>query len=192
MKRPWIGLLCLLAPLIAAATTVSPPPLPGNSLYQTPLTLSDQTGKRFTLLSLRGRPIIVGMFYASCTDVCPLTINVAEQTRRAASVPGHQQFSVLMISFDPAHDSVAKLANIMHMHQLDSSHWRLARPEAGDVDTFAATLGVAFRARKNGDFTHNAVLVLLDSNGRIVSRTSNAQTLDQTFVDAIRRWSIYH
>ena len=187
MKRcvAWL----LLGWLIVLASTVHGAPLPGDSLYQTPLVLRDQQGRRFTLASLRGHPVIVSMFYASCTSICPLTIEAIERMRRAASAPGHEELAVLMISFDPGHDSVGRLSEVAQAHRLDPAHWHVARPERGDIDAFAATLGVAYRARANGDISHNAVVALLDGEGRIVARTADAERLDPAFVDALRQWT---
>lgn len=172
----------------AAATFASPAALlPGDSLYQTPLALQDQQGRHFDLASMRGHPIIVSMFYASCDSACPLTFETIERIRRAASAPGRTAPSVLMISFDPKHDAPAKLAEMARMHELGPPFWRLTRPVSGDVMAFAATLGVAYRRRADGEFSHNVVIALLDENGRIIARSSVVGQLDPAFVDAVRK-----
>lgn len=191
MKRGLIPLF-LFAWLTTMAITAHAAPLPGDSLYQTPLVLRDQQGRRFTLLSMRGQPVIVSMFYASCTSVCPLTVQAIERIRHAVSTPAHAELSVLLISFDPAHDKVAQLAGFARAHRLDSMHWRVARTEQGDIDAFAATLGVAWRAKDNGEISHNATVALLDEEGRIVARTDDVDNLDPTFVDALRQWTHNH
>lgn len=188
MKRGPVS-LCLFAWLIAAAITAHAAPLPCDSLYQTPLVLRDQQGRRFSLLSLRGRPVLVSMFYASCTSVCPLTVEAIERIRRAVDTPGQAELSVLMISFDPRRDHIARLAGFARAHRLDPAHWRIARTEQGDLDAFAATLGVAYRARDNGEFSHNATVALLDADGRIVTQTDDVENLDPAFIEALRRWT---
>jgi len=181
--------LCVFQPVPWAAAAGAVVNLPGNSLYRSPLRLQDQQGRQFDLASMRGRPIIVSMFYASCTAACPLTIDTIEETRRAVDPSGRAAPSVLMISFDPQHDDVFNLAAMAKAHRLDPERWRLTRPTAGDIDAFAATLGVAYR-RRASDFSHNAVIALLDENGRLIARTSLVGRLDAAFVKAVREHTV--
>lgn len=176
---------CLLAstPAIAAAPAAQ---LPGDSLYRTPLVLQDQQGRKFDLASVRGNPVIVSMFYASCTSACPLTVDTIDQTRRAVDAAGRTAPPVLMISFDPEHDDVLNLAAMAKAHQLDPAYWRVTRPASGDVMAFAATLGIAYRHRAGGDISHNAVIALLDENGRVIAQTTVVGALDPAFVDAVK------
>ena len=186
MKRIRIFLYALLLFCPAIFAAAPPPALPGDSLYQLPLALQDQQGRQFDLASMRGRPVIVSMFYTACSSACPLTIDTIDQIRHAANLPDHAVPSVLMVSIDPEHDDVVNLAAMAKAHQLDAALWRLTRPTAGDAMGFAATLGVAYRRRTGADFSHNAVIALLDENGRIVARTSVIGKVDPAFVSAVR------
>lgn len=179
-----LGTFSLTSSPAIAATSAAP--LPGDSLYRTPLSLQDQDGRNFDLGSMRGKPVIVSMFYASCTSACPLTVDTIDQIRRAADGTGRSAPSVLMISFDPKHDDVLNLAAMAKAHQLDPAYWRLTRPTSGDVMAFAATLGVAYRQRTAGDFSHNAVIALLDENGRLVAQTSLVGEIDPAFLAAVK------
>lgn len=179
----------LLLLVVAGAAAAAPASLPGDSLYQTALALQDQQGRRFDFAALRGRPLLVSVFYASCASACPLTIETIERARRAV---GAGAPDVLMVSFDPAHDDVAALAMMADMHHVDAVHWRLARPERGDVEAFAAALGVAYRPRVEGGFSHNVVIALLDVDGRIVARSSRLGEPDAAFVAAVRKLAAAH
>ena len=193
MIRLWILLAALLtisnwagAALAATDTTA----LPADSVYQTALSLRDQTGQPFALASLRGHPVIVSMFYASCHEACPIVIDAIKRIRAAAKTrTGHAAPPVVLVSFDPTHDTVRALAMMASMHHVEASSWRLARPEQGDVRAFAATLGVSYRTRSDGEFSHNVEIVLLDADGRIVARTSEINALDPGFVDQVSRAS---
>ncbi|MEX3967481.1 SCO family protein [Paraburkholderia sp. EG287A] len=192
MKR-FILLLCaILLSTPAAFAATSSLSLPGDSLYQTSLTLQDQQGRQFDLASMRGQPVIVSMFYTACSAACPLTIDTIDQVRRAASAQDRGVPSVLLVSIDPQHDDVVNLAAMAKAHGLDAASWRLTRSTAGDLMAFAAALGVAYRQRTNSDFSHNAVIALLDENGRIVARTSVIGKVDPAFVSAVRARSTGH
>lgn len=162
--------------------------LPSDSVYRTALALRDQAGHPFALTSLRGHPVIVSMIYASCQQACPITVESIKGIRDAVRArTGHDAPPVVLVSFDPAHDTVAALAMMASMHHVDSPAWRLARPDQGDVRAFAATLGVSYRKRPDGDFDHNVEIVLLDAEGRIVAKTSEIGTPDAAFVDQVSR-----
>ena len=51
----------------------------------------------------------------------------------------------------------------------------------------AGVLGVKYRVLADGEFNHTGVLVLLDADGRIVSRSSKTSgTVDPQFMDRVR------
>ena len=79
--------------------------IPGESIFQLPLELTLADGTRMPMAELRGKPLLVTMFYTSCNGVCPL---LAFSMRRtvAALPPGQRDtLQVLMVSFDPKRDS---------------------------------------------------------------------------------------
>ncbi|MHB8667329.1 MAG: SCO family protein [Burkholderiales bacterium] len=171
---------------VQAGTTAAA--LPADSVYRTALGLRDQAGHPFTLVSLRGRPVIVSMIYASCQDACPMTVETIKRIRAEVKArSGRAAPPVVLVSFDPAHDSVRALAMMAAMHHVEAPAWRIARPEQGDVRAVAATLGVSYRMRPNGEFSHNAEIVLLDADGRIAAKTSDIGAPDPGFVDQVSR-----
>ncbi len=194
MIRQWTLLILLMISVWtgAAQAATDATALPADSVYRSALTLRDQAEGLFTPASLRGHPVIVSMIYASCPEACPLTIDAIKQIRAAVkSRTGHAAPQVVLVSFDPVHDTVQALAGMASVHQLPYPVWRLARPEQGDVRAFAATLGVSYRMRPNGDFSHNIEIVLLDADGRIVASTSKLGTPDPDFVDRVSRISAH-
>ncbi len=183
MIRRWTLLALLLISPWAGAVRAGPAALPADSVYRTALTLRDQRGLPFTLESLRGHPLIVSMIYASCKDACPMTVEAIKRIRTAVKErTGRAAPPVVLVSFDPARDTVGALAMMASMHHVAAPTWRLARPERGDVRAFAATLGVSYRMRPDGDFSHNIAIVLLDADGRIAATTSEVGALDSGFV----------
>src|SRR5436309_2498484 len=56
--------------------------VPGDSLYQLELPLETAAGVTVPLSSLRGRPLLVTMFYSHCTSVCPLLTTELQQIER--------------------------------------------------------------------------------------------------------------
>jgi protein SCO1/2 len=190
MIRRLILLIVLALSVCVGAAHAAPAgaALPTDSVYRTALALRDQAGHPFALASLRGHPVIVSMIYASCAEVCPITVESIRGIRDAVRArTGHEAPPVVLISFDPARDTVAALAMMASMHHVEAPTWRLARPDQGDVRGFAATLGVSYRKRPNGDFDHNVEIALLDAEGRIVAKTSEIGAPDPAFIDRVSR-----
>lgn len=161
------------------------PAIPGESIYQLPLDLTLADGTRMSLGSLRGRPLLVTMFYSSCNGVCPL---LAFSMRRtvAALPPGQRDaLQVLMVSFDPKRDSPQALRDFAQLHQIDRPGWWLARASEQDVRKLAAVLGIRYRELPGGVFSHSAVVTLLDADGVIRAQSSSVQELDPAFMKAI-------
>lgn len=170
----------------AAADAAAQARLPSDSIYQLKLPLVDQEGRSFALDERRGRPMLVSMFYTSCRFVCPMLIEALQATEAQLSPEEHARLSVMMVSFDPAHDSVAALKKTADQRQLDSQHWILARTEAPNVRKLAALLGIQYRAIGNGDFNHTTALILIDAQGRIAGRTAQLGSADPAFVKLVK------
>ncbi len=176
--RPWaLGLLCAAA---AAA------PLPSDSVYQLNAQLTDQAGQNFAIANKRGHPVLVGMFYTSCEFVCPMLVEALRDTEAKLTAEERAQVSVLLITIDPARDSVAVLQRTAQQRELDPAHWTLARTDAATTRKLAAVLGLQYRALPNGDFNHSTNLILLDANGRIAGRTGQLANADPAFVKLIK------
>lgn len=177
-RRLMLGWLALAGAALA---------LPGDSVYQLDATLSDQRGQALKLDAGRGQPVLVSMFYTSCQFVCPMLIDAARDTQAALSEAERKRVKVLLISFDPARDTPAKLEAMARERGLDASQWTLARTDAATARKIAALLKFQYRALPDGEFNHSAELILLDGEGRIAARTGMLAGADQRLVGAIRK-----
>lgn len=173
--------LAATAPL--AATVV---PLPADSVYQLPVVLTDQAGRRQPLSARRGQPVLLSMFYTSCQFVCPMLVDAIHDTEARLGAAERARLPVLMVSFDPAHDTVAVLQQTAAQRRLDPARWTLARADAASTRKLAAVLGIQYRALPNGDFNHTTALILLDAEGRVAGRTSQLAGADPAFVKRVK------
>lgn len=167
----------------AAATT----PLPSDSLYQLDIRLTAQDGTSAPLAVHRGKPMLVSMFYTSCTMVCPMIVDSLRATRQAVDEPARGKLDVLVVTFDPARDDVAALRRFAEARKLDPAHWTLARASEVDTRRIAALLGLQYRRLPDGDFNHSSELVLLDGEGRMVARTQVIGRVDPAFAEVVGR-----
>ena len=190
MKRLLRGLAAtvLLGFASLAGAAQPAPALPGDSIYQLPLPLTDSQGQTRDWRTLRGKPRLVSMFYTSCQYICPLIIESGKAVERQLTPAQQKRLGVLLVSMDPARDNPATLKKVVDQRKLDLTRWTLATPPANDVRSVAAVLGIRYRQLADGEFNHSSMLILVDANGRILARTEKIGTQpDPEFVAAVRK-----
>ncbi len=161
--------------------------LPGDSVYQLDAVLTDQRGHEFNLADLRGRPVLIAMFYTSCKYVCPLIVDAMARVERALTDAEKSDMRFVLVSFDADHDTPQTLAEIAAQRHLDASRWTLTRTDVASVRKLAAVLGVQYRATSDGGFNHSSVVSLLDRRGRIVARSTRMSEADAELLQSVRR-----
>jgi protein SCO1/2 len=184
MKR--FHVVVAMLTICAAQMALAAQPLPADSIYQLPASLTDHNGRNFRLDERRGKPLLISMFYTSCQFVCPMLVDAMRDTEAQFSPTQREQVNVLIVSFDPARDTVAALKRTAEQRGIDSPHWALARSDAATVRKLAAVLGVQYRALPNGDINHSTALILIDADGRILGRTTQLGNADPAFVKLVQ------
>jgi len=172
-----------LAPAQVSAPAATGQP-PGDSLYQLPLALETSDRKTVPLSSLRGKPVIVTMFYGHCTSVCPMLTHQLQLLEQRLLPNARANTRVLMVSFDSVKDTPAELSAFSQQHRITDSRWVLARTSPDNVRLLAAALGIRYRQLPDGSFNHSTTIVLADREGVIQSRTSGLQSSDSELVTA--------
>lgn len=188
MKRLLVLMAGAMLAIASATVHAGPPPLPGESVYQLEVELTDQAGKRWNWSSKRGKPQLVGMFYTSCAYICPLIVDSGKAVERGLTEAEREQLGILLISMDPLRDTPAALQAVATQRKLDPSRWSLASPLPEQVRGIAGVLGVRYRELPDGEFNHSSALLLLDAEGRVITRTEQmGSRLDPEFMAQVRR-----
>lgn len=142
-----------------------------HSLYHLEVKWKDQAGKRVVLGELRGKVVVMAMIYSSCQTVCPLiaadVARVYEQLPEAV----RPRVQLVLVSFDPARDTPAKLASYATARGLKGPQWTLLTGDDDGVRDLAALLGMKYRPTGTGDFAHSNLITVLDREGVIVHRS---------------------
>lgn len=147
--------------------------------------LEDQDGTLFSLDDYRGRLLAVEFIYTRCDSVC-LSLGMAFKQirdRMPRQVLG-RDFALLSISFDPEHDTPARMRDYADVFGADGSHWRVARVrDGGELKALLEAFGIVVIDDKRGGYEHNAAIHLVGRDGRL----SEINDLDQVapFVDKI-------
>jgi len=71
--------------------------------------LVEHTGRTLRLSDLRGQPVLLFFGYTKCPDVCPLTLTALRQALDRIGA-GPAEVRVLMVTVDPANDTMETLA----------------------------------------------------------------------------------
>lgn len=159
--------------------------LPGDSIYQLDVLITDQDGQELRLPALRGQVRIISMFYASCPYVCPLTISTLERIEKELSPEQRRNLGVVLFTLDPERDTSEALKTLARERNLDETRWRLQRTDGVAVRKLAGVLGIQYRQIENRDFNHSSALILLDTDGRVLARSSQMGDPDPEFIAAV-------
>lgn len=165
-------------------------PLPGASVYQLDASWTTQDGARFRLASLRGSPVLVLLFFGSCTSACPVLISDMLRLDAALPAAARARTRVLLVSIDPETDTPARLRALANERRLDTTRWTLLSGRPTDVRTLATILGVQYTRTGPSMFDHSNLITLLDREGvpraRLEGLAAPNAPLVQATVEAAR------
>ncbi len=166
---------CCAAEKTAAAKPATAPcceelkagvPLTARSLYQLDAQWTDDAGQTVSLTSLRGRPVVLAMFFATCEYACPVLVDDLKRLRAALSDEARARAQVVLVSFDTARDTPAALQAFRVRLGLDAG-WTLLRGENAPVQELAMLLGVKFKQDARGQFAHSNLFTILNPEGEV-------------------------
>lgn len=158
-RRLRILLLCAVVPLASWGG------VPGDSLYQLESTWTTQSRQQVTLATFEGHPVLFAMVYTSCQASCPLIVSDMQAVESRLGPELKRQVRFLLVSFDPARDTPARLRAFAEKRGLDLTRWTLLTGDAGDVRELAAATGLRFKPTGTGDFLHSNIISVLDGAG---------------------------
>jgi protein SCO1/2 len=157
-----------------------------DSLYQLPMQIQMSDGRTLNLADLRGKPLIVTMFYTHCTSVCPLITAQVKSLVGNLTPAERQQITILMVSLDALRDTPEVLTDFKVERHIQDSNWFVARTSASDARALAAALGIRYRELPDHTFNHSAIISVTDANGVVRARTSQMTGPDPEFLTAVR------
>jgi protein SCO1 len=169
-------LLIVSLAMTAAADTPSQP-----SLHDYSIKLVDDRGDPFEIGSLRGRPFLLTLFFARCTNVCPMTTAALIALEGRLPAEARAQYRALMVSFDSEHDGPEALARYRENWRLDGQRWHVASTSERTAAGLARYLGTSIRRDPNEMFSHAAVVALIGPDGIVIARSSRLVEGDEPF-----------
>ncbi len=134
------------------------------------LSLQTADGGRTSIGSLRGRWLLVDFIYTRCETYCSVQGGEFARLQRQLAGPiASGKVVLLSVSFDPAHDNPAALADYQRRGGDLGAGWIAARPlNPADLAALMRSFGVVAVPDGLGGFVHNAAIAVVDPGGRLV------------------------
>ena len=165
--KPAAGKSCCAAEMPIANFTA-------RSLYQLDAKWTDDAGRPVQLASLRGRPVVMAMFFASCEYACPIIVSEMKRLRDTLPATVREQTRFVLVTFDAVRDTPAALKTYRERMALDGA-WTLLHGAEADVQELAMLLGVKYRQDANGQFSHSNLITVLNPEGEIAHQRAGLQ-----------------
>jgi cytochrome oxidase Cu insertion factor (SCO1/SenC/PrrC family) len=127
------------------------------------ITLPDQSGRPFTLASLRGRTVAIAFFDSHCHQACPLEGRALAAAERA--LPAAHRPVLVVVSVNPL-DTPASTRRAMRawgLAGLTSWHW--LRGDHRALAPVWRSYRIFVAPPANGDIAHTEAIYLLDRRG---------------------------
>jgi protein SCO1 len=126
------------------------------------ITLRDQSGARFSLSSLRGRPVAIEFFDSHCKAECPLAGRALAASERA--LPAAQRPVLVVVSVNPKDTAASVRAAIRSWGLAGLAPWHWLMGTHAQLAPVWAAYRIFVRPTR-GDITHTEALYLLDRRG---------------------------
>ncbi len=155
--------------------------------------LHNQDGRAVHLDQFRGKTLLVTFIYTRCPSpkFCPLvTHNFAVIDRQLAANPAlYAKTHLLCVSFDPEHDTPARLRAYGAQYigsdaQSAFAHWDFAVPSQPELLEMAKFFDVGITQGADDTITHTLSTTLIDAHGKVAQfYPGNEWTPDQVVAD---------
>lgn len=149
-------------------------PTPGDAVPD--FKLRNQDGRAVHLAQFRGKTLLVTFIYTRCPspNFCPLvTHNFAAIDRQLAANPAlYAKTHLLCVSFDPEHDTPARLRAYGAQYIGSDApgafaHWDFAVPSNPELLEMAKFFDVGITHGANDTITHTLSTTLIDAHGKV-------------------------
>jgi len=148
--------------------------------------LTDSTGAPLALRDLRGKPLVIGLIYTSCSTVCPPTTqHLIDVVKEAGRMIGSDRFNVLTVGFDARNDTPARLTQFARVQGVKFANWQLASADAATIEALLHDLGFSYVAIAGG-FDHVTQTTIVDGDGRIYRHVYGEDFPLQMFMEPLK------
>lgn len=141
-----------------------------HSVYHNNAIWTNHRNETFRLSELKGKPVVITMFYGNCIQVCPILIRDAKRVFTAVDSSLRDDVQVLAITFDTTNDTPEVLKAYAEEKDLNIPQWHFLTGSSSAIRELAMMLGVQFTKKSDGHFAHSNLVTVLDGQGKVVYR----------------------
>jgi protein SCO1/2 len=155
--------------------------------------LRNQDGRPIHLVQFRGKALLITFIYTRCPspEFCPrVTRNFASLDKLLAANPAlYAKTHLVSISFDPEHDTPARLkaygaTYIGSDTKAAFAHWEFAVPEKPVLAEMAKFFDLGMTENEDSTITHTLSTTLIGPDGKVIRfYPGNEWTPEQVLVD---------
>ena len=130
------------------------------------LTLTDQNGRKFSLVSLKGKPVLFDFIYTTCPGPClVLTARMKAIADQLGAALGPQA-SFVSVTVDPEHDGPSALKAYAKEQGADRAGWYFLTGPPADVDRLMAQFKLRRQRESDGSVDHVLEFFLVGADGQ--------------------------
>lgn len=130
------------------------------------LTLTDQNGRKISLASLKGKPVLFDFIYTTCPGPClVLTARMKAVAEHLGGALGSQA-SFVSVTVDPEHDGPSALKAYAKEQGADRAGWYFLTGPPADVDRLMAQFKLRRQREADGSVDHVLEYFLVGADGQ--------------------------
>ena len=138
-----------------------------RSIFRLAADWTDDSDKPVRLESMRGRPVVLALFFTNCQHSCPFIVRDMKAMQAALSAKASDRAKFVLVSIDPERDSAAALKEFRMKHKLTGERWSLLTGNHEAVRQLAEKLGFNYAPGSKTQFAHSLLITVLDGKGEI-------------------------
>ncbi len=130
-----------------------------------PFSLTNQYGQEVTNKTLAGQPYVMGLFFSTCGDACPMLTEHLQYVQKAL---GESPARIVRITVDPEFDTPERLAGYAEATAADPGRLHLLTGETDEVFEVIGGFRIAAGRRVGDELpTHGNTFLLVDGHGNV-------------------------
>ena len=151
-----------------------------NDCLPANISLVDQFGKKVSLASLKGKPVLFDFIYTTCPGPClMLTSRMRLIANRLGPMLG-SKVTFVSVTVDPEHDGVAQLLDYSKQQGADRNGWLFLTGPPADVERLMALFKLRRQREADGTVDHVLEFFLVGADGRQLYQYAASHTEPDT------------
>ena len=138
-----------------------------KSIYRPGSTWTTDAGKAIKLDSLRGRPVVMTLFFTNCEHSCPFIVKDMKSVQSGLSKKARAKVDFVLVSIDPERDSTEALKAFRTKYHLTGARWTLLRSAPASVKELAEKIAFNYSPGSKTQFAHSVMITVLNDTGEV-------------------------